>query len=246
MAAWHGEGVPVTDGLRDELRALPGVADAEVDGDGTAPASVRVRLHPEADPQAVGLDIQRVLASHGMRSRIAAEEAPPVTEEAVPPRPDTPPPMPAEPFAPPPADVAEPVAAAVTITPATAAPEPEPAAPATVPSAPASDGGLASIAVEESADGVVVVATGHDGRRYTRRTEPALGAVTEAVVAVAGALAGGPAPRLVAVTTADAEGSSVVTVVVERADGHRAAGAAIVAAGHAFAVGRATWSALHG
>ena len=66
------------------------------------------------------------------------------------------------------------------------------------------------------------------------------------LVAVVAALGGGPAPRLLSVSSTDVEGSTAVTVVLEGAGGRRVAGAAIVAAGHAFAVGRATWSALHG
>ena len=61
--------------LRDELLAVPGVAEAEVDESGTNPSGVRVRLAPEADAQAVGIEVQRILASHGMRSRVNDEHA---------------------------------------------------------------------------------------------------------------------------------------------------------------------------
>jgi len=82
--------------LRDELLALPGVAEVELDGEGATPAGVRIRLATDADPDRVGLEVQRVLAAHGMRSRVddsavvpppplpLVVPAPPPEEEAVP------------------------------------------------------------------------------------------------------------------------------------------------------------------
>ena len=63
--------------LRDELLALPGVAEVELDGEGGAPAGVRIRLAVGADPDRVGLEVQRVLAAHGMRSRVDDSELTP-------------------------------------------------------------------------------------------------------------------------------------------------------------------------
>ena len=83
--------------LREELLALPGVAEVELDGDGAAPAGVRIRLSTEADPERVGLEVQRVLAAHGMRSRVDSSAvspppplplvvpAPPPEEQLLPP-----------------------------------------------------------------------------------------------------------------------------------------------------------------
>ncbi|MEK6630643.1 MAG: hypothetical protein AABY89_07900 [Acidobacteriota bacterium] len=65
-----------------------------------------------------------------------------------------------------------------------------------------------------------------------------------AVVAVVGALAEGKPPRLLSASLGSTEGTDVVTVVLERVDGSRTAGAAVVKAGRAYAVARATWSAL--
>jgi hypothetical protein len=48
---------------------------------------------------------------------------------------------------------------------------------------------------------------------------------------------------VLALERSDVEGSLVVTVVLERADGSRGAGASVVRASQAFAVGKATWSA---
>lgn len=215
--------------LRDELLSLPGVADAEVEGEGVTPDNVRVRLHPEADPSSVGAEVQRVLASHGMRSRVTGDDAPPApvvslpaADLPIPPRPTMPPPV-------------SPVAAE--------GPQPESAFPRPVePSAGGS--ALASLTVEESVDGVTVVATAADGRRFSQRTATTEEAVAAAVVAVVGALAEGRPPRLLSVTLGATEGTEVVTVLVERVDGTRTAGAAVVKAGRAYAVARATWAAL--
>ena len=103
---------------------------------------------------------------------------------------------------------------------------------------------LASLTVEESQDGVTVVATATDGRRFSQRTVAAEDAVAAAVVAVVGALADGRPPRLLTTLLGAAEGTEVVTVLVERVDSTRIAGAAVVRAGRPYAVARATWSAL--
>ena len=221
------------DTLRDELLSLPGVADAEVEieADGTVPANVRVRLHPEADPRLVGSDVQRVLASHGMRSRVTGDEPPAAPVEA---RPPSAAPAPPRPVTPPP--VPEPALAATP-----------PAEPMPIPAEPIGAGlaaTLASLTVEESQDGVSVVATATDGRRFSQRTIAESDAVATAVVAVVGALAEGRPPRLLTTMLGSAEGTEVVTVLVERVDGTRIAGASVVKAGRPYAVARATWAAL--
>ena len=57
--------------LRDELMALPGVAEAEVDESGESPSGVRIRLEPDADAKMVGAEVQRVLSANGMNSRVS-------------------------------------------------------------------------------------------------------------------------------------------------------------------------------
>lgn len=87
--------------LRDELLALPGVAAVELDGEGAAPSGVRVRLAPDADPERVGLDVQRVLAAHGMRSRVDdSAVAEPLPLPLAPPAPPPEEPVPAPPAPP--------------------------------------------------------------------------------------------------------------------------------------------------
>lgn len=69
----------MAESLRDQLLALSGVADVEIDGGDEAPTALRVRVASGADGAVVGAEVQRVLAGRGMRSRVGEgrEEAPP-------------------------------------------------------------------------------------------------------------------------------------------------------------------------
>ncbi len=225
--------------LRQELLSLPGVAEAEVDESGDSPSGVRVKLSPDADARRVGVEVQRILAAHGLRSRVSGDEAPepapsplmavpPIAEETpasffdeAPPPPATPPPMPApEPPSMPPPTPRDEVSAASPGT------------------------GLAAVRIEESRDGVTVTAVASDGRTLTERAPATAEGMIDAVIAAVGSLADGRAPTVLGVARTQANGSEVITVVVERPDGSRGAGAAVIRASRAFAVGRATWSAL--
>lgn len=231
------------DDIRDQLMALPGVADAEVDPREGAPSEVRVRLRPDADPDRVGAQVQEVLASYGMRSRVAGDDLAPVVN-----LPLVAPTISPEPAAPPPvADSAS------------ASPEPvtDPGDPLAEPEHIRTEAAthrdsstrasLASLAYEESLDGVTVTAVAADGQRFSRKAaDTTEAAVSAAVAAAVGALAEGRPQRLLRVATEIIDGSEVVTVVLERADGTRVAGAAIVRASRAFAVARATFVALRG
>jgi hypothetical protein len=196
--------------LRDELLALPGVAAVELDGEGAAPSGVRVRLAPEADPERVGLEVQRVLASHGMRSR--------VDDSAV----AEPPPLPLAPPAPPPLE------------------EPAPLPPGP----PAAAVALAAVRVEESAAALEVTVVANDGRQVARRAAISEEGLAEAVIEAVGMLLVGASPRVIAVDWATANGSRVVTVVLEGPGGVKGAGAGLVRASRAYAVARAAWQAL--
>jgi len=70
-----GAGVVAARSLREQLLALPGVAEAEVDGDDSAPAGVRIRLAPDALAEMVGREVQRLLATRGVHSRLGGEGA---------------------------------------------------------------------------------------------------------------------------------------------------------------------------
>lgn len=226
--------------LREELMSLDGVAGAEVDESQDSPSGVRVRLEPDADARIVGVEVQRVLASHGMRSRITGDEEAepegdaqpePPTEVAAAVVPEEPAePLPVPPSVPPPPLEPPPIGV----------PEPPGEAPPSVGAEP----GLASLAVEESAEGVTVIAAATDGRTLTQASGPSEEGLLDAVVSAVGALAEGESPGLISVVFSDANDAEVVTVVAERSDGSTVAGAAVVRVGRPFAVARATWSAL--
>ena len=307
--------------LRDELMALPGVAEAEVDASGQSPSGVRVRLAADADAKLVGVEVQRVLASHGMRSRVASapEDAvddvapePSIDEirhdqpavaaaaaqvgEVIPlePKPDAGEgilpvvdpvveqtelpaveleapsngnPIVAESTVDPagnghpvePAPVIEQVPTVAPVTPDPAAigetsalgdalvPSPLMAAPTPPEQAPPSTKGLidlAALRLDETPEGVAVTATTTDGRTMTQRSGPTEEGLFEAIVAAVGALADGMAPELLSVERTAVNGDEVMTVIVARPDDRKAAGATVTRAGRAYAVARATWSAL--
>lgn len=226
----------MTQGLRDELLSVAGVASAEVDVDGDAPSGVRVRLMPQADAEQVGAEVQRVLASHGLRSRVAPDDAGGVPPAAASPSP--------APRSAPVAAPGDPRSMGGGGSGATSSAETRPH----VPAATVRTGGeLASVAFDESADGVSVTAISTDGTRFTRRAAGTTDeAVAAAVVAAVGAMSVGTPQRLIWMGTETVAGSTVVTVLIEKADGSRLAGAAVVRAATAYAVARATWVALRG
>ncbi len=220
--------------------SLEGVAGAEVDESQDSPSGVRVRLEPDADARIVGVEVQRVLASHGMRSRITGDDG-------MEPQPDTEPEPPAEVAATVvPEEAAEPlpVPPSVPLPPLEPPPSVAPEPPSEAPPSIGLESGLASLAVEESAEGVMVIAAATDGRTLTRASGPSEEGLLDAVVSAVGTLADGTSPGLISVVFSDAKDSEVVTVVAERADGSTVAGAAVVRVGRPFAVARATWAAL--
>ncbi len=224
--------------LRDSLQAVAGVAGAEVDVTDGTPTGVRIRLDPDADPDAVGEQVQQVLSTHGIRARLGGAEA------AAPP--------PAEPrraAGPPPPPGAGAVLALADAEGARRGAVPvafdhgEPVA--ELP--PVAGASLAGVAVEETRDGVVVTVTAADGRREARRARWSDGGLEDAVVAAVAALAGQDSPpALVGTREIEIEGSEAVVVMLERLDGRRLAGAAVVEAGAPFALARAVWAALEG
>ena len=66
--------------LRDDLLGLPGVEQAEIDGDSATPAGVRIRLSPGVDPAVIGDEVRRVLSLHGLRQEIDSAALPPNPE----------------------------------------------------------------------------------------------------------------------------------------------------------------------
>lgn len=102
-----------------------------------------------------------------------------------------------------------------------------------------------SVAVAEGRDGIVVTVTSSDGRYERRVAASTEGGVESAVVRATARLAlpNSPEAHVVEVEDRRVEGIDIVMIVLD-VDGSMAAGSAVVGAGRAFALGRATWAAL--
>jgi len=255
--------------LESELLAVPGVASAEVDvGNGATPEGVKVSLTPDADARRVSVDVQRVLAAHGVRSRISlGDEGPSVASSPTPGVDD-------ETLRGPGALITARVLAAaieregvdqVMPTPEEpptseeppigTPPPPDPFAAhpmAAVPMPAASEPpvrvsvpDVTSVSVEERRDGLTASAVLADGRRASRAVGSGADELDAAVIAAV-AEAAGESVAKVAVDWLEVDDGTVVTVVIKRSDGSLAAGAGVIRSGRAFAVGIATRAALDG
>jgi hypothetical protein len=180
----------------DQLTRLPGVDTADVDDDGASPQSVRVRLHSGADARAVGVEVQRLLASYGLRSRISKDEVVSVSEVA--------------------------------------------SAPAA-----ASPGRIASVTVREAAGGTTVTVDG-GGQAVTESSDGTPAGLARAAAVAVGRLIVGAPVGLLWFETSEVDGQQVVSVLVERPDGARVAGAATVRGEVAAGIARAVAAALSG
>lgn len=233
----------LAESLRAELLAIEGIATAELDGDETAPLGVRVQLAAGADPASVGVAVERVLASHGMRSHRAEEEAAAgqaVAEEAIedeaksssvggPP----PPPgaasnngdasvLPMRRVVEEPVERVEPVEPDVTFE-------------ATLPQ-------LESVSVEESRRGIAVRVT-LGGESVTRQVGTSPDGMDAAIVGALTQLLGIEA-ELVAAQRGEAGAAKMITVLVDVAGRGQHVGSALVVASDAYAVAQAAWKAL--
>lgn len=104
---------------------------------------------------------------------------------------------------------------------------------------------LASVAVEEGREGITVTVTASDGSALRQAAGSSEGGVEAAVVRATAKLAMPSAPEAAVIEIEDrrVEGVDIVMIVLD-VDGRKAAGSAVVGAGRAFALARATWSAL--
>lgn len=104
---------------------------------------------------------------------------------------------------------------------------------------------LERVIVEEARSGIVVTVGASDGTEISQIASSTEGGVETAVVKAAARLVDSSAPDPIVVNIEDrrVEGVDIVMIVLD-VDGELMAGAAIVAAGRAFALGRATWAAL--
>ena len=250
------------DDLTEALRAVPGVADAELAAD-TA-EGVRVRLSADADPTDVAAAVRDVLADHGLKGKMAPPQA--RIEPAGPPPPPSesakilPGPglmqttlIPGERVEQPadelgafmraPEPVARPEEPEAEDEPGAGVDKDTSADQATTPSANRSL--LARVRVQEDRDGVAVTIDTDDDRSVTRRGRPSDAGVREAVVAAVGELSGDQSPPvLIAVEEHTLGDHTMVTVLLQRHDGSFHVGSALIGAEKAFALARAAWAAM--
>ena len=205
--------------LRDDLLSLPGVEQAEIDGDSATPAGVRVRLSPGVEPAAIGEEIRRVLSMHGLRQENDVVSAAEQSAAS----------MPRE------SGVAEPLDDGGGVRER----EPEGAQPA----APIGEG-LEWVSVTEGRDGITVAAGNRSTEVSAHTAGPSTPAIDQAVVSVVAELAGAGSLTLVrSLDERELAGTPVVTIVIEEG-GRQRVGSAVVEGGRAYAVGRAVWTAL--
>ena len=104
---------------------------------------------------------------------------------------------------------------------------------------------LEKVTVAEGRSGIVVIVSASDGTETSQIASSSEGGVETAVVHAAARLVDSSAPVPIVVNIEDrrVEGVDIVMIVLD-VDGELMAGSAIVVAGRAFALGRATWAAL--
>jgi hypothetical protein len=104
---------------------------------------------------------------------------------------------------------------------------------------------LASVAVQEGRTGIAVTVSASDGSQIQQAAASTEGGVESAVVRATTRLAlpGAPDATVIEIEDRRVEGVDIVLIVLD-VDGVMHAGAAVVGAGRAFALGRATWAAL--
>ena len=101
------------------------------------------------------------------------------------------------------------------------------------------------VSVEEGRRGIVVTVVASDGESETEMAHSTEGGVEHAVVLATARLAapGVPAPVVIDIDDRRIEGTDIVMIVLDN-NGEISTGSAVVGAGRAFALGRATWAAM--
>jgi hypothetical protein len=205
--------------LHDELVAIEGVTDAEVEIVDDGPPAVRLRVGPGADRRRVGELVQEILANHGLKSRVAPERTSPEPLAA-----------PSPPIGGLPGDA--PGAAAGRDTTAQ-----QPAALLRR---------LVALGVVEERTRVVVNVRDDQGRSAQAVGTTGRRALRDAVVVAVHDLVGrsGAAPSVVAILHAKEGERNIITVVLDVGGTEMVVGSAFVGVGWEFAFGRAVWAAL--
>ena len=242
----------MADSIREELLLIPGIEEAELEGDTATPAGVRVRLSADADTDTVGEEVRRVLATHGMRSHVTAPDNP-VNPPPPPGAPASVVTLPGVSIAPPVqrfrearTNDIEPEALIQDLEDVGSGGDASPPTPASTP--PAVVRRLQSVAVEEGRGGVLVRVSADDGTAAERRARAGEAGLDDAVVSAIGELVDRRAapPLVLEVVEHEVAGTPLVTVVVELGDGSRRVGSAVAEGGRVYAVGYAAWLALSG
>ena len=233
--------------LREDLLAIDGVEGADVDGANDAPSGLRIRIAQDASQTLVGQAIRRVLSDHGLGTDTtlpgeasARVLSPDISMASV-------------------SEIASETADKTSVATLLAVdgnvedevidlveqdrlPR-ESASPDESPELVIAR--IERVSVQEGRRGILITVETTDGRVETVIARTADGGVERAVVLAAARLAapGAPDPLIVEIEERRVEGVDIVMIVLDR-DGHMAAGSAVVAAGSAFALGRATWAAI--
>ncbi len=240
--------------LREDLLAIDGVEGADVDGVSDAPSGLRIRIAQDANQTLVGQAIRRVLSDHGLGTDTtlpgeasARVRDPGVSMASV-------------------SELAEDAEASASITllpvddddgvevidliderfhleESASSADSEAMEAAVFPELVIAR--IERVSVQEGRRGILVTVETTDGRVEKVIARTAEGGVERAVVLAAARLAGPglPDPLIVEIEERRVEGVDIVMIVLDR-DGAMAAGSAVVVAGSAFALGRATWAAV--
>jgi hypothetical protein len=231
--------------LHEDLLAIDGVEGADVDGVNDAPSGLRIRIAQDANQILVGQAIRRVLSDHGLgtETTLPGEAAARVRS--------------ADPSM---ASVSEIASEAAASHVTTLLPVDEVEVidlideSARAGNSEAEESAFSQelviarierVSVQEGRRGILITVESTDGRVETVIARTADGGVERAVVLAAARLAapGAPDPLVIEIEERRVEGVDIVMIVLDR-DGQMAAGSAVVGAGNAFALGRATWAAV--
>ncbi|MEA2001807.1 MAG: hypothetical protein U9N84_07985, partial [Actinomycetota bacterium] len=112
------------------------------------------------------------------------------------------------------------------------------------PGPPAAAAYLASVAVEETPEGISVSVGSTDGHRAVRTLQSGVAGMDEAVVTAVVELTGHAQVVLADVGEHQLGGKTVITVLLDVGEDHYISGAAIQSGGRAYAVARAAWTAV--
>jgi hypothetical protein len=255
-----------TRSLHEDLLAIDGVDGAEVDGASGSPSGLRIRIAKDADQRFVGEEIRRVLSAHSLGTDTRLPGEPPIkesnggTSQQMASVSDLASGADADPAA------ATRVAALVplvaddavdeshgefhafeSVVDLTEPPPPKPENGSQKPTDPSSQAlaRIEKVSVEEGRSGILVSVVATDGRIQTEFAASSEGGVERAVVVASARIAspGSPTPIVIEIDERRVDGVDIIMIVLDM-DGEIAAGSAVVGAGRAFALGRATWAAI--